>query len=54
MTLSLRRSLLLAFLLLGVLPSVAVSWLSFSRTRADIEQRLTLSLEEREIGRAHV
>ncbi len=37
--LTLRRTLLLAFVLLGLLPSAALSWLSFTRTRhAMVEQ----------------
>jgi two-component system sensor histidine kinase HydH len=44
MSLTLRRTLLLALLLLGVLPCVAVSWLSFSRTRSALEGRITQAL----------
>jgi len=42
--LTLRRTLLLAFVLLGLLPSVALSWLSFSRTRETMTEQIKLSL----------
>lgn len=41
---TLRRALLLAFLLLGLLPAVALSWLSFSRTREVMSQRIADNL----------
>ena len=48
---TLRRTLLLAFVLLGLLPSAALSWLSFTRTRdAMVGQiRLNLSVQARGI-----
>jgi len=46
---TLRRTLLLTFMLLGLLPSIALSWLSFSRTgeamRAQISQSLGLQAQ---------
>jgi two-component system sensor histidine kinase HydH len=49
--LTLRRTLLLAFLLLGLLPSAALSWLSFTRTRAAMtaQIRQNLSVQARGI-----
>jgi signal transduction histidine kinase len=43
--LTLRRTLLLAFVLLGLLPSVALSWLSFSRTREAMTGQIRQGLE---------
>lgn len=42
--LTLRRTLLLAFILLGLLPSAALSWLSFSRTRETMTEQIKQSL----------
>ncbi len=42
---TLRRTLLLAFVLLGLLPSAALSWLSFTRTRAAMVGQIRLNLE---------
>jgi signal transduction histidine kinase len=42
--LTLRRTLLLAFLLLGLLPSAALSWLSFTRTRDAMTAQIRLNL----------
>jgi len=42
---TLRRTLLLAFVLLGLLPSTALSWLSFSRTREAMSQQIAQSLD---------
>jgi signal transduction histidine kinase len=39
-----RRALLLAFVLLGLLPCMAVSWLSFERTRQAMEAQIAQSL----------
>ncbi len=41
---TLRRTLLLAFLLLGLVPSIALSWLSFSRTRDAMSAQIAQSL----------
>jgi two-component system, NtrC family, sensor histidine kinase HydH len=43
--LTLRRTLLLAFVLLGLLPSAALSWLSFTRTRDAMVGQIRLNLE---------
>ena len=43
--LTLRRTLLLAFVLLGLLPSAALSWLSFTRTRDAMVGQIQLNLE---------
>ena len=42
---TLRRTLLLAFVLLGLLPSAALSWLSFTRTRDAMVGQIQLNLE---------
>jgi signal transduction histidine kinase len=42
--LTLRRALLAAFLILGLLPAAALSWLSFSRTRDAMTREITRSL----------
>lgn len=41
---TLRRTLLLTFLLLGLLPSAALSWLSFTRTREAMTDQIRLNL----------
>ncbi len=43
-SLTLRRTLLLAFVLLGLLPSAALSWLSFTRTRDVMVGQIRLNL----------
>ncbi|MFG6486214.1 nitrogen regulation protein NR(II) [Roseateles sp. BYS78W] len=42
---TLRRALLLAFMLLGLVPAIALSWLSFSRTRDVMSQRIAANLD---------
>ncbi len=42
--LTLRRTLLLAFFLLGLLPSIALSWLTFTRTRETMRAEITQGL----------
>jgi signal transduction histidine kinase len=42
--LTLRRALLAAFLVLGLLPAAALSWLSFSKTRDAMTREITRSL----------
>ena len=44
-SLTLRQTLLLAFVLLGLLPSAALSWLSFTRTRDAMVGQIRLNLE---------
>lgn len=41
---TLRRTLLLALILLGLLPCIALSWLSFSRTREAMQSQIAQSL----------
>ena len=41
---TLRRTLLLTFVLLGLVPSIALSWLSFSRTRDAMSAQIAQSL----------
>ncbi|MEK8049191.1 ATP-binding protein [Ideonella sp. DXS22W] len=41
---TLRRTLLLALILLGLLPCIALSWLSFSRTREAMQAQIAESL----------
>ncbi len=48
---TLRRTLLLVFILVGLLPCTALSWLTYSRTRAAMTQQIqqTLSVQARSI-----